>query len=207
MWYTIFDRVQPEHYIWAKNITLERLYEMLSQVNVYYGYISVNYIPPFYQEVNSDGRMGVIKSNGTEWNTALNYYTISEFIILYKMDLRRIDLFYIDPIDQNDTICLEAVKRNPSNLYYVVNQTEEICREALRRDGKVLYSVKNKTEEFILLAIETEPWWALQYTPKHEQTRKVCFEAANKDKYAINQIKCEDMRKEIATLFKVAGKF
>jgi hypothetical protein len=107
-----------------------------------------------------------------------------------------------DPADQTDEICLAAVKRDPSELYYVVNQTDEICREALRRDGKVLGAVKNKTEEYILLAIESEPRWALRFTPKALQTQKVCFEAAKKDIYALGEIRSRDLRREIAALFR-----
>lgn len=200
MWYTIFDGQHPEHYIWARNIGIERLYELLSEAHAFYGHISVNFIPGIPEEMSSRG--AAIQTEELEWKTTFYYYTIREFIKAYKMDLRKIDLFYVDPADQTDEICLAAVKRDPSELYYVVNQTDEICKEALRKDGHVLTYVRNKTEELVRIAINSEPYWALHHTPRSLQTREICFEAAKKDIYALGEIRSRDLRREIAALFR-----
>jgi hypothetical protein len=55
MGYTIFDVQHPEHYIWAKNIGLERLYELLSETHAFYGYIGVNFMPGIPEEMPNRG--------------------------------------------------------------------------------------------------------------------------------------------------------
>lgn len=198
--YTIFDCHNPKSYIWAKNIGLERLYELLSNPQAYYGYIGVNTISRNPEEGANTG--AILYSDGTEWRNKSKYYTLEQCIKHYNMDLRRISLSYINQNEQTEEICIAAIQRRPAELYYVVDQTEEICKEAVRRDGKTLSIVRNKTEELVLLAIETEARWALHYTPEHLQTRNVCFEAAKKDIYAIGEIKNKDLRKEFTLIFK-----
>jgi tryptophan 2,3-dioxygenase len=49
-------------------------------------------------------------------------------------------------------MCLEAVKKNGKELFYVKEQSPEICLEAVRHDGH-LFIVKEQTPEICLEAM------------------------------------------------------
>ena len=74
----------------------------------------------------------------------------------------------------DDDFCLNAVKEDAQNLWYVRNQTEEMCLEAIRQDGLSLCHIRNQTRELCLAAIRQNPD-ALQYV--HCQTEELGLEA------------------------------
>ena len=56
--------------------------------------------------------------------------------------------------NQNEALCLKAVKQNGLALRFVKDQTEEICWEAIRQNAEALEYVKNQTREICLEAIK-----------------------------------------------------
>jgi hypothetical protein len=56
--------------------------------------------------------------------------------------------------EQNEKICLEAVKINGLALKYVINQTENICLEAVKQNGLALQYVEEQTYQICLEAVK-----------------------------------------------------
>jgi hypothetical protein len=196
--YTIFD-IRPESYLWAHNICLETLYDYLSTLHPYYYCIGRN--PCFTGEFSPPrtqyARYGVIRTTGEEWRSATELYGIHEFVQRFNLDRRRIALAYIEKNEQTEEICIAAMKRSPGALREVVHQTDNICREALRHDGSQLGLVQNKTRELIKLAIENNPYYAMQCLPPDLQTFDVCCFAVRKDWWVNDCIKDEDLRAKV----------
>lgn len=51
---------------------------------------------------------------------------------------------FIKDIEQNEEMCIEAVKRNGMALRYVKEQTPDICREAMNQNRNTFKYVEHK---------------------------------------------------------------
>ncbi len=101
-------------------------------------------------------------------------------------------LILLNEIEQISYLCLEAVKRNPTTLYYVKEQTLEICLKAVKRDPETLCYVKEQTQEICLEAVKRDAM-ALQHVK--EQTREICLEAVRRFGPALQHV--EEQTREI----------
>ena len=57
---------------------------------------------------------------------------------------------------ENETYCMEAVKRNGYSLRYVKDQTESMCMEAVIPDGYSLRYVKDHPESMCMEAVKQD---------------------------------------------------
>ena len=63
--------------------------------------------------------------------------------------------------NQNEDICLEAVKQDGLALKYIQNQTEDICLEAVKQNGYAIqyvkiYDLKEERKKMTIAEIENE---------------------------------------------------
>ena len=77
----------------------------------------------------------------------------------------------LEKIEQNEAICIEAVKQNGYTLEFVKTQTEQICLEAVKQNGFALYCVLNQTEQICLEAVK-QKGWALKFVKKQTEKNK-----------------------------------
>jgi len=87
--------------------------------------------------------------------------------------------------NQTPEICLAAVQENGSALEYVQNQTPEICLAAVQENGNALKYVKNQTPEICLAAIR-QNCYALQYVIN--QTPEICLAAVQQNGCVLNYV-------------------
>ncbi len=75
---------------------------------------------------------------------------------------------------KDEKYCLEAVKKNPYTLEYIIEQTDKICLEAVKQNGEVLIEVNKQTPEICLAAVQ-QSGWALKFVK--EKTQEICLAA------------------------------
>jgi len=66
-------------------------------------------------------------------------------------------LQYVPDLNQDDEVCLAAVKKNPDALQFVRRQTPRLCRTAIERDPLALKHVRQQNEFLCRLAMEQDP--------------------------------------------------
>jgi hypothetical protein len=72
--------------------------------------------------------------------------------------------FMIRDIDQNELLCLEAVKSNGTVIEYCENQTKKLCLEAVKECCSALYFIKNITKRICIEALKWDRD-AIEYVP------------------------------------------
>jgi hypothetical protein len=76
------------------------------------------------------------------------------------------NLAYVKEEDQNEAICMIAVKQKGNTIKYIVNQTESLCIEAVKNDQMAIKYVKNKTP-YLLSIIDPQLLRELGYITKN----------------------------------------
>uniref|UniRef100_A0A6C0EBZ1 DUF4116 domain-containing protein n=1 Tax=viral metagenome TaxID=1070528 RepID=A0A6C0EBZ1_9ZZZZ len=149
-----------------------------------------------------------------------NVYALDEcfkadkIILCEKFDIKNFPYWHL-----ND-FCLNAVKKNGLLLSYVINKTDEQIKEAVKQNGNALLFVKKSKQNYELcktaitttgnairfskfvnddllnIAVNNNPF-ILPQLEKKEQTEKVCESACRKNRYLIEYIKSNKMRRRI----------
>ncbi len=106
----------------------------------------------------------------------------SEDIIIEAINTSIIYFMQFDKSLQTERICLEVVKNNGDNLYYVNNKSYDICLEAVKQNGSSLEYVPNeiKAYEICLEAIKSNVL-ALKYVPNENKTYELCLNAVQQN--------------------------
>lgn len=91
-----------------------------------------------------------------------------------------------------ERLCLEHVKKNGSNLFYVpdIYRTNEVCTEAVKQNGSAFKYVydKDKTFEMCVLAAEKDMTSALLQMPESMKTKEFYRAALQVHIRAVNEV-------------------
>jgi hypothetical protein len=90
--------------------------------------------------------------------------------------------------NQNESLCLIAIRNNPNALRHVKNQTESICKVALELDILTFEYIKNKTPELCFYAVNKEPRTMACITGNDIQLYKSCVLLNPKALYHIRDL-------------------
>ena len=117
--------------------------------------------------------------------------------IIFDYDINRDIRFdtYYEPrshilryvMNQNDEICLEAVKNYGLSLKFVENKTLEICMMAVNNIGHAIAFVDNQTEDICMAAVNNSGF-AIRYIKPENLTEEICLAAVKQNGLAINYI-------------------
>lgn len=116
--------------------------------------------------------------------------TRTEFLDLCKMETPSpvIQLQNQDPNNQDQDLCLKAVKQYGSCLPTVTNQTDEICLAAVKKDGQALRFVEEQTERICLAAVR-QSGMVLKYI--QNPTHQIILSALREDGLALQFVQGE----------------
>lgn len=93
--------------------------------------------------------------------------------------------------DQNEELCLQAVRAKPTNLKWIRSQTDTIVWTAIKdspnASARWIEYADNPTEAMCLYAVNKDPAY-LEYIRKIHQTAKVCEAAVSLDARALKHV-------------------
>lgn len=86
---------------------------------------------------------------------------------------------------QNETLCINAMKKNGMHLRYVLNQTHKICMAACRQNGLALQYVEEQTHDICMAACKQN---GMVLTYVKEQTPDICMVACRQNGLALRYV-------------------
>lgn len=92
--------------------------------------------------------------------------------------------------NKNELICLEAVKQNAKAIIFSDYQTKDICLEVVKQIGILVCYIKtiNRTEDVCLESVK-QNGLALKYIGVKNQTKRICSAAIKQNKDAKRYVK------------------
>jgi hypothetical protein len=124
----------------------------------------------------------------------------TEEIILKAVKKNHNYLRYLNPNEQTEIVCIEAVRNDGCLLQYVNNQTHNICIEAIKNNERAFRYVHDITYEICLEAAKAMDLPDLfEIVPDKYQTKELCMNALKYNGKILQYISHEKQDEELCT--------